>query len=214
MLAIAGGHARQSAFSQASNLDRSARAADNSPCRAPVCQTASELVPAAYRLSASAAFVAEVLRADLAGDVWQGGEVAPGGYAPVVVSDKTKGRCLVPRQWGVPPPPRGEHVVPFVRNLESPFWIGTLRHRQFRCLVPMTHFRKGHDWLTDPAQPIVACAGIWRDSEIPSFAILTSGATGALPVILQPEAFSTWLCADIKIAGRLFAGRPGTTWSA
>jgi putative SOS response-associated peptidase YedK len=94
-------------------------------------------------------------------------------------------------------------VVPFVRNLESPFWIGTLRHTQFRCLVPMTHFRKGGHWLTNPAQPVIACAGIWRDSEIPSFAILTSGSTSALPVILEPEDFDIWLHADIKIARRL-----------
>ena len=104
-------------------------------------------MPPAYRLDATAAQVAAFTRADRAGDVWPGGEVLPGGYAPVVVHEKDKGRCIVPRHWGVPPPPRGEHVVPFVRNLESPVWIGILRHTQFSCLVPMTHFRKGTDWL-------------------------------------------------------------------
>ncbi len=157
----------------------------------------------AYRLDATAAQVADYMRADRAGDVWPGGEVVPGGYAPVIVHEKDKGRCIVPRQWGVPPPPRGEHLVPFVRNLDSPFWIGILRHTQFRCLVPMTHFRKGTDWLANPAQPITACAGIWRDSEIPSFAILTSGTAAAVPVIVQPEAFAIWLGADIKIARHL-----------
>jgi len=160
-------------------------------------------MPPAYRLSASAAQIGAAMRADPAGDVWHGGEVVPGGYAPVIIRDKENGRHIVPRQWGVPPPPRGEHVVPFVRNLESPFWIGTLRHTQFRCLVPMTHFRKGDDWFTNSAQPIIACAGIWRDSEIPSFAILTSGANSALPVVLQPDTFDIWLCADIKIARQL-----------
>ncbi len=160
-------------------------------------------MPPAYRLYTSADQIADAMRADRSGDVWQGGEVVPGGYAPVVIHGKRKGRHVVPRQWGVPPPPRGEYVVPFVRNLESPFWIGTLRHTQFRCLVPMTHFRKGGRWLTNPAQPVIACAGIWRDSEIPSFAILTSGSTSALPVILEPEDFDIWLHADIKIARRL-----------
>jgi putative SOS response-associated peptidase YedK len=54
---------------------------------------------------------------------------------------------MVPRQWGVPPPQshslRVEHPVTHVRNLDSPFWIGTLRHTQFRCLVPMTHSWRG-----------------------------------------------------------------------
>lgn len=160
-------------------------------------------MPPAYRLDAAAPQIASALRADMAGDVWPGGMVVPGGYAPVIIADKDKGRQLVPRQWGVPPPPRGEHVVPFVRNMASPFWIGTLRHTPFRCLVPMTHFRKGNAWLTQPDAPLVACAGIWRDSEIPSFAILTAGAAGALPVILRPQDFDIWLHADIKIARRL-----------
>ena len=157
----------------------------------------------AYRLDVSADRIADAMRADPAGDVWQSGEVVPGGYAPVVIHDREKGRHMVPRRWGVPPPPRGEYVVPFVRNLESPFWIGTLRHTQFRCLVPMTHFRARDGWLADSAQPVIACAGIWRDSEIPSFAIVTAGAAGALPVILQPDDFDTWLSADIDIARRL-----------
>ncbi|MFC3174023.1 hypothetical protein ACFOD9_07165 [Novosphingobium bradum] len=146
--------------------------------------------------------------ADRAGDVWPGGEVVPGGYAPVMINDRERGRHMVPRQWGVPPPPRGDHLVPFVRNLASPFWIGTLRHARFRCLVPMTHFRKGASWFSDPAWPLLACAGIWRDSEIPSFAVLTSGAAGALPVILRPADFDTWLRADIKVARCLVEG-PG-----
>jgi putative SOS response-associated peptidase YedK len=167
-------------------------------------------MPPAYRLNTSADQIDDAMRADRGGDVWQGGQVVPGGYAPVVIDDKEKGRHVVPRQWGVPPPPRGEYVVPFVRNLESPFWIGTLRHTQFRCLVPMTHFRKGDGWLTNPSQPVIACAGIWRDSEIPSFAILTSGSTSALPVILQPDDFDIWLYADLKIARRLVEGPAAT----
>ncbi|ODU68065.1 MAG: hypothetical protein ABT11_18055 [Novosphingobium sp. SCN 66-18] len=154
----------------------------------------------AYRIDASAQQIAKDLGADTDGDVWQGGMVEPGGYAPVIVTTREKGRHLVPRQWGVPPPPRGEHLVPFVRNLDSPFWIGTLRHTQFRCLVPMTHYRKGDSWLTDPAAPLLAVAGIWRDSEIPSFAILTTGTPAPLPVILRPETYDVWLRADIKIA--------------
>ena len=157
-------------------------------------------MPPAYRLSATAQQIAAALHADPAGDVWAGGEVVPGGYAPVVLSSRAQGRYLAPRQWGVPPPPRGEYLVPFLRNLDSPFWVGTLRHTGFRCLVPITHLRRGNGWLAAPAQP-AACAGIWRDSEIPSFAIVVSG--DGLPVVLPPESLDIWLHADIKIARRL-----------
>lgn len=138
--------------------------------------------------------------------------VVPGGYAPVVVRDQSQGRQLVPRMWGVPAIPPGEHLVPFLRNLDSPFWIGALRHTQFRCLVPMTHVRQKQEWLNDPERPLVACAGLWRDSEIPSFAILTAGLTAStgrgLPVILRPEDCDTWLTAEFKLARRLIEG-PG-----
>jgi putative SOS response-associated peptidase YedK len=162
-------------------------------------------MPPAYRLDATARQIANAFRADAAGDIWPGGEVVPGGYAPVIISNREQGRHIVPRQWGVPPPPRGEHVVPFVRNLASPFWIGTLRHTQFRCLVPMTHFRKGRDWFHDPEWPLLACAAIWRDSEIPSFAILTAGPH---PILLRPTDHDTWLTADIKTARHLIEAPP------
>lgn len=153
-------------------------------------------MPASYRLDASAAHIAAALGADPAGDVWLGGSVAPGTYAPVVIHDKECGPVLVPRLWGVPPPPRGQHLVTHVRNLDSPFWIGTLRHTQFRCLVPMTSFPA----LRPPEGqllPIMAAAGIWRDSEIPSFAIITAEGT---PTILHPQDYPLWLRADFKLA--------------
>ena len=165
-----------------------------------------------YRLDASAAEIGAALDADPGKDAWQGGAVVPGGYAPVVVR-QDRGRRLVPRQWGVPPPPRGVQVVTHVRNLESPFWIGTLRHTQFRCLVPATSFCATRDgrstWLVAPGRPILAFAGIWRDSEVPSFAILTTeGSLGqivSLPLILPSAHWDEWLSADWKQAQRLVA---------
>lgn len=162
-------------------------------------------MPSAYRLDAHAAQIGHALRADPAGDVWAGGLVSPGGYAPVVIRDKERGRIIIPRLWGVPPPPRGEHIVTHVRNLDSPFWIGTLRHTQFRCLVPMTSFHAKGGWMEDRTRPVLAAAGIWRDSEIPSFAIMTRDA---MPMILRPDDFGTWLHADIKMARRLIEGAP------
>jgi len=164
-----------------------------------------------YRLDAPADRIATVLGADPGKDVWQGGSVIPGGFAPVVVRGKAGTRYLIPRQWGVPPPPRATNVVTHVRNLDSPFWIGTLRHTEFRCLVPATSFcvtRGGRgQWLVVPGQPILAFAGIWRDSEVPSFAVLTTAGSLAqivsLPLILPPEHWAQWLSADWKLAQRL-----------
>lgn len=169
-------------------------------------------MPPAYRLDAAAAEIGRALGADPGEDPWQGGEVAPGGYAPVVIASGGRSRRLVPRLWGVPPPPRGEHLVPFVRNLDSPFWVGVLRHVGFRCLVPITGIRRGGTWWDAPGRAIGACAGIWRDSEIPSFAILTTGGpAGGYPVLLPPGAQEIWLRAEIRIARPLVDDIAGRT---
>ncbi|WP_206240567.1 SOS response-associated peptidase family protein [Novosphingobium terrae] len=174
-------------------------------------------MPRTYHLDAPADAIGRALGADAQGDVWQGGTVVPTGYAPVVIGGK-EGARLVPRQWGVPPPPRGEHVVTHVRNIGSPFWIGTLRHTEFRCLVPATHFAgSGKTWLAVPSMPIFAFAGIWRDSEVPSFAILTTegrmpvgseSSSATMPVILHPRDYRAWLHQDWKQAQRLVAPFP------
>ncbi len=168
---------------------------------------------APYRLDAAAVQIAAALGADGGGDVWTGGVVAPSSFAPVVVRGTGRARFLVPRQWGVPPPPRGTHVVTHVRNCASPFWIGTLRHTEFRCLVPATAFRGGASWFGAIDRPVFAFAGIWRDSEVPSFAILTTAGDGlypaetlpSQPVILRPGDYGTWLSADWKLAQDLIA---------
>ena len=181
-----------------------------------------------YRLDATAEEIGRRFHADPGRDPWTGGDVAPGSYAPVIVRTADRVRRIVPRQWGVPPPPRqlllGGAPVLTVRNLESPFWIGTLRHTQFRCLVPVTAFglggtvagTRGQSWFTLPSSPIFAFAGIWRDSEVPSFAILTCetnrlvGANGAtaMPVLLHAEDHDAWLEADWKQAQKLVAPFP------
>ena len=168
-----------------------------------------------YRLDSSAKAIADLFAADPGADPWTGDYVAPGKFAPVVVMG-TAGRRLVPRVWGVPPPPKvaleGGRPVCNVRNLDSPFWAGTLRHREFRCLVPVTSFmewggasgaRMQH-WLTVPSEPVFAFAGIWRDSDVPSFAFLTCDPNPlvgevhgkSMPVILNSWDHDRWLNAD------------------
>lgn len=185
-----------------------------------------------YRLDATAAQIAQAFGADPGRDPWDGGYATPGKFAPVVVTGRDGGRRLVPRLWGVPPPPgaalAGGAPVAHVRNVESPFWIGNLRHTQFRCLVPVTSFQL---WTqqSDPrtgkraarhfslaAAPIFALAGLWRDSEVQSFALLTCepnrlvAATNprTMPGILHAEDHERWLRADWKDARRLVAPFP------
>jgi len=182
-----------------------------------------------YRLDTSAAAIAALFRAKPGPDPWNGGYVAQGKFAPVVVQEKGV-RRLVPRQWGVPPPRTVDRPVVNVRNLASPFWIGTLRHAEFRCLVPVTSFMewggvKGNrvqHWFTLPAAPIFAFAGIWRDSEVPSFAFLTCEPNRlvaavhpkAMPLILHPEDYDSWLTAEWRDAQRLVAPFPSQLMAA
>lgn len=184
-----------------------------------------------YRLDAPAHQIARHFAASAGEDPWEDGAIAPGRFAPVITTGREfvagprpegePTRRMTPRLWGVPPPPyvssgardAGQGIVT-VRNLDSPFWIGNLRNSEFRCLVPATSFMewgKGRDregkrrqrWFVLADQPLFAFAGVWKDSEVPSFALVTCEANAALradgreamPVILPPDpkAHHIWL---------------------
>lgn len=187
---------------------------------------------ALYHLDATAKEIGAALRADPGDDPWQGGYLTPGGYGPVIVRGRDGIRRMTPRLWGVPPPPaaalKGGSPVAHVRNITSPFWIGTLRHTEFRCLVPVTSFRLWSQTadpvsgkrmahrVTLPSSPIFAFAGIWRDSEVPSFAVVTCDPNRlissinpqTMPVILHAEDYDRWLRADWKEAKPLVSPFP------
>jgi putative SOS response-associated peptidase YedK len=180
-----------------------------------------------YRLDASAHAIARHFGAGAGEDPWSGGHIALGGFAPVITTGREfiagprpsgePVRRMIPRIWGVPPPPSAgdaRQAIASVRNLESPFWVGNLRNCEFRCLVPATSFLewgRGRDadgkrkqcWIRLADQPIFAFAAVWKDSEVPSFALLTCEANAALrslgretmPVILPPDsrAWRVWL---------------------
>jgi putative SOS response-associated peptidase YedK len=193
-----------------------------------------------YRLDAPARAIATAFGARAGDDPWAGGHVAPGMFAPVITAGRefiagprpARGRLelrMIPRLWGVPPPPSAAfdaRSVLTVRNLESPFWIGNLRNSEFRCLVPATAFmewlegrdaqgRRRQSLFACADQPLFAFAGVWKDSEVPSFALLTCEANALLrqagretmPVILPPDpaAHDDWLYADWKRASQLVA---------
>jgi len=181
-----------------------------------------------YRLDAPASAIAAAFGIEAGDDPWTGDYVAPGRPAPVIVGDGRSGsrRFLRPRLWGVAPPPKGVQPVTTVRNLQSPFWIGTLRHAELRCLVPATAFalwsgsagaRRQH-WYSLASRPVFAFAAIQRQIEDwPGFAILTSDPNrlvahyheGAMPLILHAEDHDRWLTADWRDAAALVAPYPG-----
>ncbi len=191
-----------------------------------------------YRLDAEAAAIAETFGVAAGRDPWAGGYVAPGGFAPVITAGRefiagpgSRGQPwrMVPRLWGVPPPPSAaDHARPVlsVRNTQSPFWVGNLRNPEFRCLVPATAFmewnartdrdgKRRQQWLACRDQPIFAFAGVWKDSEVPSFALVSTTANAvarqagrdAMPAILPPDrgAWSTWLHSGWDRASALLA---------
>ena len=181
-----------------------------------------------YRLDAPAAAVAAAFGAEARDDPWTGGYVTPGRPAPVIVRDEKSGvHRMRPMFWGVPPPPRGDAPVTTVRNPDSPFWIGTLRHAELRCLVPATGFplwsgppgaRRQH-WASVTDRPVFAFAGIVRYADdLPHFALLTTDpnpmvarfSAAAMPLILHAGDEERWLTAEWKgDAQNLVAPFPG-----
>ncbi len=183
-----------------------------------------------YRLEARSDQVAAEFEANQGPDPWGGGALSPGEFAPVVTrSQKSGQRVIRPIVWGYPAPgpegisPSGAvRWVPTQRNLESPFWIGNLRHSELRCLVPATSFMlrgKGKEhWFAVSDTPVFAMAGIWRDlTDMPVFAILITDASGeakdkgasAMPCILKTHQYDRWLRADWKEAQDLVAPYAG-----
>lgn len=196
-----------------------------------------------YRLSADARAIAARFGAHAGDDPWGGGTVTPGTFAPVITAGREaiagprrpgQPRRMIPRLWGVPPPPAAGQTgrgVLTVRNTESPFWIGNLRNSEFRCLVPASAVmmwsrtdpqtgKRRQLWLGCTDQPLFAFAGLWKDSEIPSFALLTCEANAAwrqhghdaMPAILppDPEAWKLWLNGDWVRAAALIAPYPSS----
>lgn len=175
--------------------------------------------------------IAERFGASAGPDPWVGGPILPGQFAPVIVRTGSSGRRLIrPMHWGYPAPGQSAEMTPpgamrwvtYVRNLESPFWIGNLRHVGLRCLIPLTSFT----FQLGPKVPYIKCsiksrsafavAGIWRDlTDMPVFAMLTTepshvllpveGGKGpaSMPALLDVAAQEQWLRADWKAASAL-----------
>jgi len=179
-----------------------------------------------YRLDADAGQIARAFGIASGNDPWAGGHVSPGSFAPVITAGREAPAGarpeglpwrMIPRLWGVPPPPSARdegRAVLTVRNPDSPFWVGNLRNTEFRCLVPATAFmewgridpatgKRRRHWFAPSDQPVFALAGVWKDTEIPAFALLSCEANALLreagcermPVVLPPDpaVWRLWL---------------------
>lgn len=191
-----------------------------------------------FRLDAAAQEVATRFGAGSGDDPWAGGYVAPLKFAPVITAGRDfiagprpAGRTLTPRMtprlWGVLPPPGADdptHRITSLRNPDSPFWIGNLRNSEFRCLVPATRVmlwgsgtdyegRRLKHWFAAQGQSVFAMAGVWKDEEVPAFALLTLEAGGeprargckTMPLVLPDDrkVQQAWLHGGWDAARRL-----------
>ena len=165
---------------------------------------------------------------------WSGKSgIYPDQLGPVVHYNDDGLRALSLMRWGFPPPPTGKRPVTNVRNLTSGFWTRWLKQPEQRCLVPLTSFcewsqttPKLPHWFAvdDPnsERPVTAFAGIWRrwqgvrrseEADHQLMAFLTTDANEivrpihpkAMPVLIAPDDYDTWLRAPWDEAQSLVA---------
>jgi putative SOS response-associated peptidase YedK len=142
-------------------------------------------------------------------------EVYPGTTGLVVAEGAV--RTMV---WGFPLVLKGKQGQPLkpkpVNNartdkLSTFFWRHSFEQR--RCLIPLTAWaeaegpkgRMTRTWMSAPDGPLLATAGVWRDSEEwgACYSMVMTDSAGSdaakvhsrMPVLLAPEDHSRWLSA-------------------
>ena len=157
-----------------------------------------------------------------------GEEVYP-GY-PGLVMD---GASLRQMTWGFPLArigARGQPLKPKPVNnaradkLASPFWSASFRDR--RCLIPVSAWAEAQGprgamtrtWLSLPDQPLMALAGLWRDTFEwgPAYSMVMTESVGdasmvhaRMPVIVAQEDWNEWLNGEPAAAFSLCRGWNG-----
>lgn len=138
---------------------------------------------------------------------------------PAMIARRSEGRTIIDHMiWGVPHTIAGKRPgttvtkhVTNVRNLSSPFWKSMLARPEQRCLVPFSEFAEpkigmGREewWFTIKEADVSCFAGVWRPSQNGNvFAFLTCEPNPlvaplhpkAMPMVLHPEDYETWLTA-------------------
>ena len=129
----------------------------------------------------------------------------------------------VAMEWGFPtqvpskrdPAVKLDKYVTNARNLASSMWRPSIASADRRCLVPFTHFAEPHPeggmsddgkprqmWFSIPGEPIAFFAGLWRPTgRGDAYAFVTTAPNAivspwhpkAMPAILHPRDFTTWL---------------------
>jgi putative SOS response-associated peptidase YedK len=148
------------------------------------------------------------------------GEVYP-GYPGIVVAD---GRvrsmawgfplAQVSKRTGLPIKPKAVNNARDDR-LHTEFWRRSFEQR--RCLIPIEDWAEAdgetgsmtRTWFSLPDEPIMVCAGIWKDSDEwgPVYSMVTTQAVelmrdvnDRMPVILRPDQTATWLAGNAQSA--------------
>jgi putative SOS response-associated peptidase YedK len=155
--------------------------------------------------------------------------VFPDGEAPVVRRGEDGERELLTMRWGMPGPEKfGGYPITNIRNPSSPHWRAWLKPG-YRCLVPANAFCEPdeskpcvwHWFALDEARTPFAFAGVWRpwtgrrgtkanpvEGDHLLFSFLTTEPNAivqpvhkkAMPVILMPDTWDTWLDGDMADA--------------
>ncbi|MEN8161721.1 MAG: SOS response-associated peptidase [Myxococcota bacterium] len=184
-----------------------------------------------FTLTRSAAEVAEHFGLDAAPAFAPRYNLAPSQEAPVVRIGRDGERVAELRRWGlVPRWAKDVSVGARMINArvesvaERPAFRDALRRR--RCLVPADGFyewqgRAGHrrpHHIALPDGDLFAMAGLYErwlgpgGEAVDSFTVLTEPASGAvaalhgrMPMILDPEAYATWLAREALAPGAIQA---------
>lgn len=169
---------------------------------------------------------------DLPGGEWSETQIDVWPRRTGVVARVEEGKRILDQMtWGVPHTMAGKRPgttvtkhVTNVRNLASPFWRSMIARPSQRCLVPFSTFAepkagqgKEEWWFSVNDAPVSCFAGIWRPSAVGNvYAFLTCEPNAlvaplhpkAMPVILHPEDYDTWLSADYEGACELAQAFP------
>jgi len=140
-------------------------------------------------------------------------DILPGSPG-LVVREADGGRVLQSMVWGFPmrfaSMKPGSKPVNNIADITKFTWKALAQKPPSRCLIPLTRFAepegpkggKTRTWVTVKDQPIVAWAGLWRDSE--EWGPVYSGAMtdcndamrplhDRMPVLLLPDELEVWL---------------------
>jgi putative SOS response-associated peptidase YedK len=144
-----------------------------------------------------------------------GEEVYP-GTPGMVVREADGQRVMQSMTWGFPlrlktmSPTAMPKPVNNIADLSKPMWKGLAAKPQWRCLIPLTGFAeaegpkgsKTRTWFSVIDQPVLAWAGLWRDSAEwgPVYSGVMTDCNEAIrpvhdrmPVLLHADEWDQWL---------------------